>query len=316
MSRYRKIETKMWGDAKFRSFPQNTQYLWIYLLTNPETTSLPGLYSCGKMAMVESLGWSMESFLESFEELSRNDMVKADWDARLIWIPKSIIYNRPQNPNVVKSWSAHWNDLPECPLKVEAYQAFKIRMESLGESYLKSFLESFGESIPESVAGAGAGPEAGAGAGAGPEAGAEAGAGPEAGAEAGNSKGPAKKSGVRLPKNFEIPGNVKTWVKTKFPGITASAINFEFEKFCNYFHSATGQNASKSEWDKTLMNWFLTASGRRDSPLFGKHVDSLTKQNQNRPEEISQNQAITDMLDKQENDGGPSHSRRGGREQG
>ena len=252
MSRYRKIETKMWGDTKFRSFSQNTQFLWIYLLTNPETTSLPGLYSCGKMAMVESLGWAMKSFMESFEELSRNDMAKADWDARLIWIPKAIIYNRPQNPNVVKSWKAHWNDLPECPLKVDAYQALKIKMESLGESYLKSFLESFGESIPESGAVAGAG------------AGAVAVAGP--GAVAGKSllgpkisdpqkpKSKATKSPLTPPpKNFTVSMHETSQFRKKYGPVPIEALQHQSD-CCMDHHRAKGNVFA--DWNAVLRNWF------------------------------------------------------------
>ncbi len=250
MSRYRKIETKMWGDTKFRSFPQNTQYLWIYLLTNPETTSLPGLYSCGKMAMVESLGWTMKSFLESFEDLSRNDMAKADWDARLIWIPKAIIYNRPQNPNVVKSWSAHWNDLPECPLKVDAYQALKIKMESLGESYLKSFLESFGESIPESgavaVAVAVAGPEAGTGAGK-----------SLLGQKNPNPKKPktkAAKSPLTPPaKNFTVSEHEASKFREKYGPAPIEALQYQSD-CCMDHHRAKGNVFA--DWNAVLRTWF------------------------------------------------------------
>ena len=50
MSRYRKIDTRMHGDKKFRALsgPQpNGKSLWYYLLTCPETTNIPGLFAAG-----------------------------------------------------------------------------------------------------------------------------------------------------------------------------------------------------------------------------------------------------------------------------
>jgi hypothetical protein len=58
MSRYRKIEVQMWGDTKFRSLspmPASGQGLWLYLLTNTNTSPIPGLYKAGRMAMAEEL---------------------------------------------------------------------------------------------------------------------------------------------------------------------------------------------------------------------------------------------------------------------
>src|SRR3990172_698570 len=40
---YRKIDIRMWGDAKFCALSEKARYLWIYLLTGDHTTSLPGL---------------------------------------------------------------------------------------------------------------------------------------------------------------------------------------------------------------------------------------------------------------------------------
>lgn len=144
MGRYRKIDTRMWADAKFRALsspPPNGKYLWIALLTGPYTTNLPGLFRVGEMALAEELGWPLEGFREAFAELFREGLAKADWKARVVWIPNAIKYNPPENPNVVKGWRTSWDEVPECALKGEAYQRLKAFTKGLGEGFGKAFLE-------------------------------------------------------------------------------------------------------------------------------------------------------------------------------
>jgi hypothetical protein len=145
MARFRKIDVRMWVDAEFQNLtaPEpNAQTLWIYLLTNPETGNIPGLYRAGEMGMAEALRWPVEGFRERFRELSEKGMTKADWSARVIWIPNAIRYNAPENPNVVRSWRIHWEEIPECSLKIVAYQRLKGFVETLGEGFAKGFRES------------------------------------------------------------------------------------------------------------------------------------------------------------------------------
>jgi hypothetical protein len=105
MARFSKIDRRIWADAKFRNLTALQpcgQALFVYLLTNPFVGVVPGLYSAGEAMLAEALGWSVEEFRESFLELQREGLVEADFEARLIWIPKDIRYNQPENPNIVK----------------------------------------------------------------------------------------------------------------------------------------------------------------------------------------------------------------------
>ena len=75
-------------------------------------------------------------------------MVKVDWEARLVWLPQAKKYNRPESPNVVRSWRDHWDNVPECALKVEAYHALKAFTEGLGEAFAKAFAEACAHPSP------------------------------------------------------------------------------------------------------------------------------------------------------------------------
>jgi hypothetical protein len=154
MARHRKIDVRIWGDEKFRrlSAPRPSgQSLLLYLLTSPFSGSLPGLFRAGAAGMAEELGWSAEAFREAFQEVSREGIAKADWDARVVWIPKAIAYNVPESPNVVRSWRAQWDELPECDLKREAFCALASFVEGLGEGYAKAFGEVIAKPSPKAM---------------------------------------------------------------------------------------------------------------------------------------------------------------------
>ncbi|WP_233343666.1 hypothetical protein [Burkholderia cepacia] len=149
-SRYRVIEVRMWADQKFCALtpiPPSGQGLWVYLLTGPHTGPIPGIFRAGRAGLAEELGWTTEAFDEAFVEVFRQGMAKADWQAKLVWIPKAIECNRPASPNVVTSWGKEWPQLPECDLKVEAFEVLKSFIHGLGEAFGKAFDKAFAKPI-------------------------------------------------------------------------------------------------------------------------------------------------------------------------
>jgi hypothetical protein len=162
--RYKKLYVKVYGDDKFVTLSApapNGQTLWLYLLTGPPTTTLPGLLHVGEAALAEQIGWPMRAFRRCFAELEEREMVVADWPNRVVWIPKVIDYDRPNSPNVVKGWSQHWDRIPSAsPLKALAHarlRDFLTRYES--GRFLNAFLA--GCQLPGAEAGlpvSGAGP--------------------------------------------------------------------------------------------------------------------------------------------------------------
>jgi hypothetical protein len=154
MSRYRKVDPKMWGDAKFRALtppPPCGQSLWVYLLTGPATTSLPGLFHAGRARLAEELGWSLEGFDKAFLEVSLEGLAKADWNALVVWVPNAKKYNVPENPNVVKHWQDHWDSVPECSLKLEAWHVLRDFTEALGKGFAQAFLEACRKPCPKTM---------------------------------------------------------------------------------------------------------------------------------------------------------------------
>lgn len=146
MGRYRKIEVRIWSDEKFRRLspiPPCGQGLFVFLLSGPHTGPIPGLFRAGRAAMAEELGWSLEAFRKGFAEALDQGMVKADFDARLVWLPNAIKHNKPESSNVIKSWRGEFDLLPECPLKQEAIEGMRQYLQGAGDGYLQAFNELF-----------------------------------------------------------------------------------------------------------------------------------------------------------------------------
>ena len=123
------------------------QSLWLYLLTGPHTTNVPGLAHVGEAALAEALRWPTKAFRKAFREVFREGMAEADWEARVVWIPNAIKYNPPESPNVVKGWAATWDEIPECRLKLTAYQHLKASVKAIGKPFGEAFEKAIGKPI-------------------------------------------------------------------------------------------------------------------------------------------------------------------------
>jgi hypothetical protein len=145
LDRYSKVSRRMWNDERFRALspPQpNGQTLWKRLLTGPELTNIPGCFQAWDAGLAKALRWDLKAFLKAFDEVSSQGMAKADWEAGFVWVPNAISHNRPESPNVVRSWRATWRMLPECELKAVAYQELRAFMKGMVEGFLIAFDET------------------------------------------------------------------------------------------------------------------------------------------------------------------------------
>lgn len=172
---YRRVYVKMWADAKVRALsppPPSGLVLWLHLICGEQTGVIPGLFRIGERAFAEQLGWPLDPdlfvgsqsgsqgfsqslsqtgrqspslprcFREAYQEVEAQGLVKADWDARLVWVKNGISYNPPTSLNVVKSWKKPWSALPECDLKTEARQHLKAYVDAMGDAFALAFDEA------------------------------------------------------------------------------------------------------------------------------------------------------------------------------
>lgn len=133
--------------------PPSGQGLWIYLLTNPNSSPLPGLFRAGRLQLAEELGWEIEDFDRCAGEILSAGMAFADWRSRVIYLPNAIAYNEPENPNVVAAWRAALEEIPACELRDRAAAAIEAYLSRMGETWLCAWTLSArrGASGPQKV---------------------------------------------------------------------------------------------------------------------------------------------------------------------
>jgi uncharacterized phage protein (TIGR02220 family) len=149
MAKYRKISTRIYADARFRALSSPNpcgQSLFIHLLIRYPI--IPGIIISGEAALAEELGWDVKGFREAFREVLELGLVKADFKSRLIFLPKALLHNFPESPNVIISWKNFWEEITECALKSAIYEGFLKVFDERGEAYRKAFDKAIPKTTP------------------------------------------------------------------------------------------------------------------------------------------------------------------------
>lgn len=147
MAHYRKIDVRIWNDAKFRALSDDGKLLFFFILTHPHLTAL-GAMRATVDGLAAELGWKREAFLKAFREALSKGLLEHDEQACFISAPNFLRYNRPESPNVVKSWAGALDLLPECSSKAMLLKRVKAFTEGLPEGFAKALPEAFSKGMP------------------------------------------------------------------------------------------------------------------------------------------------------------------------
>jgi len=143
MAKYRKIDPRIWNDAKFRALSDQAKLVFFMLLSHPNMTAL-GAMRATPSGLAEELAWEPEAFREAFAEVLSKGMAEHDKKACLVALPNFLKYNPPESPNVVKAWVSAIDLLPECGLKT--------RVIAGAGGFAKGLSQGFGEALPQAFA--------------------------------------------------------------------------------------------------------------------------------------------------------------------
>lgn len=139
---FSKVARRMWGDDKFCALsapPPNARDLWIYLLTGPHNTTVPGLFVKGELALAEDLDWDPVATRSCLEEIVVQGMARIDRRRKLVWLPNAIQHNLPRSPKNVLGWATAWHIMPECALKEEAAAAIRAHLAAKNVKLAEAF---------------------------------------------------------------------------------------------------------------------------------------------------------------------------------
>lgn len=143
MARYRKVDPRIWNDAKFRALSDDGKLVFVFLLTHPGMTALGAMRAtCAGLA--GELHWNAERFQQAFGEALSKGMANHDPEACFVSLTNFVKYNAPESPNVVKAWAAALDLLPECELKTRAV--------ARAAGFAKAMSPAFAEALPEAFA--------------------------------------------------------------------------------------------------------------------------------------------------------------------
>lgn len=137
MARYRKIDPRIWNDAKFCSFSERGKLLFFYVLTHPNMTMI-GMLRATPEGLFSELGFDTSDCQADWQAVCEAGVVQVAKQG-LIRLPNFLRYNEPESPSVVKSWASCFDLLPECDLLNDAKRDIESYLIQKGKSWIAAY---------------------------------------------------------------------------------------------------------------------------------------------------------------------------------
>jgi hypothetical protein len=147
MPRYSKIPRSIWNESTFRGLSGYAKLTYFLFLSFPHQTSV-GAMRATVPGLAAELGCSVRRLRSAVNQLIEAGYIEVDDDASYIGIRDFLRWNRPENPNVMKSWVSVLELLPDCRHKDHLCEGLREMAEELGEPFLKAFREAFRKGLP------------------------------------------------------------------------------------------------------------------------------------------------------------------------
>ncbi|HDD35560.1 MAG TPA: hypothetical protein ENF30_02035, partial [Candidatus Desulfofervidus auxilii] len=100
MANYRPIFTKIWDDPHFAELSLEEQHIFLYLLTNSNTTE-SGIYPISPIIIARNTKVPVEKVKEAFNNPVFQHMVLYDAENKVVFIKKFLKYNARGNPKLL-----------------------------------------------------------------------------------------------------------------------------------------------------------------------------------------------------------------------
>ncbi|MDH4316886.1 MAG: hypothetical protein OEV64_00720 [Desulfobulbaceae bacterium] len=136
MGRYRAVHCLIWNDDKFPFLPEGEQLIWLHAYTYQHSTAL-GIYCSSIEALAGNKRTDVETYRKRFLNLCERGLIRYDERFQIVWFPKFLKWNKPDNPNVLKNWLKVLGEIPDCDTKSEFIFKLCEFAKGWGEPYLK-----------------------------------------------------------------------------------------------------------------------------------------------------------------------------------
>lgn len=153
--KYRKIDTRIWGDEKFRLFSDDGKLAFLFLLTHPGLTAL-GAMRGTLSGLAAELGWPVKRLRVALAPAIERGMVEINEAASYIALPNFMRFNPAENPNVARAWVTALDLIPECPEKEGLVARCRAslsgtRRQGFEEAFAQAFGQPFTEPLPKGM---------------------------------------------------------------------------------------------------------------------------------------------------------------------
>ena len=131
MAKYRPVHTKIWKDPDFEEYSKDQKLVFLYLITNEQTTE-SGIYPVTPKTVSNETGIPLATVKELLANGFKN--ISYDPENRCVFVHKFLKYNGGGRPDLLlKSILTHWyHQVPYIPPDSELLPRY-------GRSFLISF---------------------------------------------------------------------------------------------------------------------------------------------------------------------------------
>ena len=113
--KYRKVDPRIWGDEKFVCLTSDERLIALYCLTSSQVNRI-GLFRFSLALAAEEMGTLPPTFAKRFGNVCQTFRWGFHEPTKTLYFPTWWKYNRPDNPNILKSYLADLHDVPTSPL--------------------------------------------------------------------------------------------------------------------------------------------------------------------------------------------------------
>jgi flagellar biosynthesis/type III secretory pathway protein FliH len=140
---YSRVSPRFWAETCRDGWTDDMKLLALYLLTCPHRRT-EGLYLLPLGYMAEDLRWSGERVSASLAQLISEGFAEYDATARVVFLPRALKYQRPDNRNQITHAVRSVLELPETYLKA--------RLLAAASQYAQGFAQALREALPQALA--------------------------------------------------------------------------------------------------------------------------------------------------------------------
>jgi hypothetical protein len=151
MGIYRKIDSRIWNDEKFRKLGDDGQFAFIFVVTHPAMTCL-GAMRASLDGLANERRWKPRRFRDAITDGIRLGMVEVNEAAAYVGVPNFLKYNAPEGPNsVTKAWIRALDMVPECPERHELIHRCRLHLESKSIEFKARIKQPIWDAFPLAI---------------------------------------------------------------------------------------------------------------------------------------------------------------------